>query len=116
MSEVTLDGLLRDCKLNNNDLDEKISGSDYPKISDYLREWRVLALTFPGFEQCTVDDIERDKKTQKEMRLEFLRILKQKHSIHATYRMLVNGLLDIGRAEDATGLCTILAGLLRFKF
>ncbi len=111
MSLITLEALLSDCKLKDSDLDEKLDRSHFPEISRYLPEWRVLSLKLPGFSESVIDAIEVDNGREDGRRLAFLSRLKQKLSVKATYKVLVNGLLEIERAEDAKNLCSFLAGL-----
>ena len=51
--------------------------------------------------QAEVYDIEEDHRKAEEKRIGFLEKWKQKMSMKATYRALVESLLDIQRADDA---------------
>ena len=108
---ITIERLLKECDLDENGLRAKIEREHFPHISGCLTEWRVLALTLSDFDQSVVADIET-KRREEEKRLEFLEQLKQRHSLDATYELLVRNLLEIKRADDAQKLC----GHLKSKF
>ena len=110
MTTVTVVALLQKFNLKDSDLDLEIARGQFMEVSHCLTEWKLLALNLPEFEDCEIDDIESDNKSEEGKRLSFLKKLKQKLSINVTYRLLVNKLLTIGRAEDARRLCTQLTG------
>ena len=59
--------------------------------------------------QIEVDDIHEEANAKPGKKREsFLKLWKQKLSIKATYKALVDSLLKIGRGNDAKGVCQIL--------
>ena len=104
MSTVTFESLLKECDLDENDLNAKIERDHFSQISGSLTEWRVLALKLPGFDLGVMADIEA-KRREEDKRLEFLEQLKQRLSFKATYELLVRNLLENKRADDAQNLC-----------
>jgi len=104
---ITVDSLLKESGLKDADLDTEIDRSHYPNISCCLTDWRVLALKFPDISE---DDIVAEYAQEENRRFAFLKALKKNLAFRATYRLLVDSLLDIKRAEDARKLCHCLKG------
>ena len=104
MTTITLQGLLQECDLDENDLNAKIEKEHFMQISPSLTKWKSLALILPEFEGV-VDCIDADHRYEEIKRLEFLKQLKQRLSFTATYGLLVRNLLEMKRAEDAQNLC-----------
>ena len=105
MSTITFASLLKECDLDENDLNSEIEREHFPEISRSLSDWSVLALKMPEFSEGVVADIKANERREEYKRLEFLNQVKQKLSFNATYGLLVRNLLEIGRAEDARNLC-----------
>ena len=80
------------------------------EISHCLCEWKLAALKL-NISQAEVDAIERENGKAELQRVNFLKIWKQKMTFKATYRVLVEALLSIGRAEDAREVCQTLTGM-----
>jgi len=105
MSTVSVENLLKQCELEEQDLKTKIERSQFPEIKHCLTKWKILALKLPGFNEGEVAAIENDNPREEGKRLGFLEQLEQKLSFKATYGLLVRTLLEIERAEDARRLC-----------
>ena len=104
MSTITLESLLKECDLDESDLNSEIERKHFLEISRSLSKWRLLALKLPEFREVVVV-IEANKHDEEDRRLEFLEKLKQKRSFKATYGLLVRSLLEIERVDDAQSLC-----------
>ena len=104
---VTLSDLLKHCGLDEDNLDKEITEDCFHEISRSLSDWRLLAP--PLLTEEEVEAIENDNYRNEELkRKAFLKRLKQKSSIKATYRVLVDALLRVERREDARKLCELL--------
>ena len=101
---VTLSDLLKHCELDEDNLDTEIAEDCFFEISRSLSDWKLLAL----LTEEEVEAIENDNRTEELKRNAFLKRLKQKLSIMATYKMLVCALLKIERGEDARKLCELV--------
>ena len=101
---VTLSDLLKHYGLDKDNLDTEIAEDCFFEISRSLSDWKLLAL----LTEEEVEAIENDNRTEELKRKAFLKKLKQKSSIKATYRVLVDALLRIERGEDARKLCELL--------
>ena len=105
MSVITLESLLKESDLDENDLNVEIEKEHYTEISRSLTKWSELVLKLEAFDDGAAAAIEANKHCEEDRRLEFLKQLKQKLSFNATYGLLVRKLLEIQRAEDARKLC-----------
>ena len=107
---VSVQELVRSCGLEEASLESEVTYVHFDDISRYLSKWKRLA-TKMTISQPEVDDIESDHPNKAEMqKVSFLDTWKQKMTFKATYRVLMEALLSIGRAEDARGVCQILRG------
>ena len=109
ISLVKLCDLLSHCELEEAWLDREVCRDDYYDISKYLSEWKLLAPKL-GLTDAEVEAILEENQKEEAKRVAFLRKLKQKFAWKATYRALIEALLGIQRAEDATGVCQLLKG------
>ena len=116
MSDITLESLLKECDLDENDLNAKIEKEHFSEISRSLTNWRELLLKLPAFDEGVVSDIEANKHREEERRLEFLKQVKQRLSFNATYGLFVRNLLEIKRVDDAQNLCRHLKSKFGFYF
>ena len=105
-SSITLIKLVEHCGLDEDNLDIEITEDCFHEISRSLSDWRLLAPPLLTGEE--VEAIENNNRTEELKRNAFLKRLKQKLSIMATYKMLVCALLKIERGEDARKLCELV--------
>ena len=103
-SKVSLQDLVKSCGIEEVLLDREVTYVHFYEISRCLCEWKLAALKL-NISQAEVDAIERENGKAELQRVNFLGVWKQKMSFRATYRVLVEALLSIGRAEDARGVC-----------
>ena len=110
-ANVILQDLVRECGIQEAWLGREVAPEHYYEISGYLSRWRQLATTVFDIPESTVEDIESDNRTAEMQRVSFLGTWKQRMSMQATFRALIEALLSIGRKEDARGVCQILKGM-----
>lgn len=106
MTAISLDELLLESSLTIVDLNVEITPNRYQEIACCLTEWKLVALKLTDFDESEIEAVEADNAYEERRRMSFLKRLKQKFSIRATYKLLVYKLLEIGRAEDARKLCS----------
>ena len=106
-----LQDLVKECGIQEAWLGREVAPEHYYEISGYLSQWRQLAITRFNIPEGTVENIESDNRTAEERKVSFLRTLKQRMSMQATFRALIEALLSIGRTDDARGVCQILTGM-----
>ena len=107
---VQTQDLVKSCGLQEAVLDKEVTYDCFYEISRCLCEWKLAALKL-NISQAEVDAIERENGKVELQRVNFLKTWKQKMTFKATYRVLVEALLSIGRAEDARGVCQTLTGI-----
>lgn len=88
-------------------LDKKVSEEDLRKISRIIDDHEIIGpeLGLTKQEMTAISP----SKTHKLQRLETLRKWKQKYAFKATYRELIEALLECGRGEQAEYVCELLA-------
>ena len=87
----------------------EVTSDQFHKLVPYLTQWQLLAPNL-NISKHEVEDIESEQQKPVMQRISFLKTWKQKMGFKATYRALVDGLLSIGREEDARGVSQILTG------
>ena len=104
--------LVKSCGVQEALLDGEVTYECFYEISRCLSEWKLAALKL-NISQAEVDAIERENGKAELQRVNFLGVWRQKMTFKATYRVLVEALLSIGRAEDARGVCRTVLGELK---
>ena len=97
--------------LSEEDCNQQISDLSLEDIAhSSCRKWRDLPsrLVLPGI---LVEDIDRSGTGEGEKRLNFFREWKQMRGFDATYKRLIEALLDIHCREDAEVVCRLLRDL-----
>ena len=108
MSSVT--ELVQRCQLTDECvLDTKVTSDRFNAVSRSLCKWRSLAPDL-DIAQQVVEDIEKDYHEEERKRSAFLKEWQQKFSVRATYRKLIEALLEIERTEDALKICELFKG------
>ena len=105
MNPPTLAEVLSKVGISEETLDQECSDTDLVSISQFL-DWRTIA---PHLGLSAIDIVGVDcKRTEPEKRVETLRKWKQKYGFKATYRVLVEKLLETSNAEHATEVCRLI--------
>ena len=104
---VTLDDLLGEVGVTHAQLDKPCSLENLREIALFLESWRELAPHL-GLSSAQVEAIERDGHSEQERRLKILELWIAKFAFLAKYRVLVEVLLKIGRANIAEKICRLL--------
>ena len=106
MAGVTLDELLTEVGITHMQLEEKCD-EHLHDIALFLTSWRTLAPHL-GLSSSEVEAVERDAHSEKERRQKFLESWKDNVGFKAKFRVLVEALLKIGRADQAEKVCRLL--------
>ena len=108
---ISISELVQHCQLpDERVLDKKVTSDRFHEVSYSLAEWRCLAPIL-GIAQQVVDVIERNYPNDEERkRSAFLERWTQEFSIWATYRRLMEALLEIKRTDDALKICELFQG------
>ena len=97
---------MKECRIPVTLLDQECSVEHLKKISHFL-DWRRVA-PFLGLSEMDIQEIESDKKTDSEKRLQALEKWKRMYAFKATYRKLVEILLEVKDANSAQKVCKLL--------
>ena len=107
MSGVTLNELLREVGVTSAQLDETCTNEHLLSIAVFLESWKEVA-PYLGLSNDDVVATEGNSHSEQEKKQKILRIWSAKFAFKAKYRTLIEGLLKIGRADQAQKLCCLL--------
>ena len=107
MSGVTLDELLVEVGVNPVLLDKACTGEHLRDIALSLESWREVARHL-GLSSADVETTERNAHSEQERKREILEMWKAKFAFKARYRILIEVLLKMGRADQAQQICRLL--------
>lgn len=107
MSEVTLDELRVKLGVTPALLDKTCTDEHLRDVALFLESWRIVAPHL-GLSSFDIATIERNVHTEEERRQKFLETWRSKFAFKAKYRILVEALLKVGRADQAQQVCSLL--------
>ena len=87
--------------------DEECSKEHINEISLFLTSWRTLAPHL-NLEDTDIEEIEQDGKTEQEKKLKTLQKWKERFIFRATYKVLMEVLLKLGKADHTRKVCHLL--------
>ena len=111
MAAITLEELLEEVGLHCEKLNNSISDDHLRAIAIFLTSWRKVA-TYLGLSENDLDDVEREEKDEQDKRVKALQKWKGKFGFKATYRMLVEVLLQLAKADIAEKVLLLLKGMI----
>ena len=100
MSGVTLNELLREVGVTPAQLDETCTSEHLLSIAVFLESWKEVA-PYLGLLNDDVVATEVNSHSEQEKKQKILRLWSAKFAFKAKYRTLIEGLLEIGRADQA---------------
>ena len=106
MAGITLDECIQRFDLAAKDLDAECSDEHILNVSRFL-DWRGVAPHL-NLTDSEVDAVGSDGKDEQDKRRKTLQKWKSKFSFKATYKDLIQALLDSGRADHAKEVCKLL--------
>ena len=104
---VTLDEMLGEVGVTHAQLDKTCSPENLRDIALFLESWREVAPHL-GLSSAQLEAIERDARSEQEKKLKILELWNAKFAFKATYKVLVEVLLKISRANLAEEVCRLL--------
>ena len=107
MSGVTLDEVLEEVGVTRSQLDNACTEEHLQDVALFLKSWRLVAPHL-GLSSTDVEDVERDGTEEKAKRYKILEVWHEKFVFKAKYRVLVEALLKISRADQAVKVCRLL--------
>ena len=111
MAGITLEELLKEVSVHPEELSASISDDHLCEIAIFLTSWRKVA-TYLKLSENDLGDVEQEGKDEQEKRIKVLQIWKGKFGFKATYRKLVEVLLQLAKADIAERVCLLKKGML----
>ena len=109
MAAITLEDLLEEVGIHPEKLNASISDDHLRAIAIFLTSWRNVA-TYLELSENDLDDVEQEGKDEQDKRLKALQKWKGKWCFRATYKKLVEVLLQLAKADIAEKVCHLLKG------
>ena len=110
-SPITANELAEEVRLPVKCLDSKFHKDRDPhKLAVFCDPWESIGYHL-HLDSATINGIKEDKSTAEERRIATLQSWKQKFAHRATYRVLVQALIESGHAQQALELCCKLKEL-----
>ena len=107
-STVSIQSLVDYYELSEGSLDLQVSDRHLDEIAcTSCRQWKSLA-TRLGVPSIVVDDIDARQVSEEEKRRNFFFKWKSIEGSNATYRRLIEGLVEIRSQEDAESVCKLM--------
>jgi len=107
MSGVTLDELCMEVGVTLHQLNKPCSSEHIQDIALFLDSWRNVAPRL-GLSDAEVEAAEMDANSEVERRRKILATWSARFAFKAKYRVLIEALLKIGRADQAEKVCRVL--------
>ena len=104
MAQISAEDLATELGLAADELSKPCDNKTISLLAGYFREWRVIFA--PLLSVSDLSDVDRNNRTEPEKRIATLRIWKDRNGRKATYKALVDALLNNGEKGDAESLCT----------
>ena len=107
MSGVTLDELCVEVGVTLHQLNKPCSSEHINDITLFLDSWQNVA-SHLGLSNAEVEAAKMNANSEEERRQKILATWKSKFAFKANYRVLIDALLKIGKADQAEMVCRIL--------
>ena len=111
MAAIDLEELLKEVGVRLEKLNESISDDHLHAIALFLTSWQTVASKL-SLNEVDQDAIEREGKSEEDKKRKVLQKWKGKFAFKATYRMLVEALLSLAKADVAEKVCHLLKGII----
>ena len=107
MAQISAEEVANGVGLAAVELSKPCDNNIVTSLADCFSQWRVIFGSL--LSDLDLGDVDRDKPTEEEKRIAALRTWKARNGSEATYKILVDALLNRGERSDAENLCKILA-------
>ena len=107
MAGVTFEELIAHVGISADKLNKPCSDEHITSISLFLTNWQTVAPLL-GLSETDEEDVEEEGKKTQDKRYKTLRRWKAKNLFKATYRVIVDVFLTLGRADLADKVCRLL--------
>jgi hypothetical protein len=107
MAQISAEEVANRVGLAADELSKPCDSSIIPSLADCFSQWRVIFGSL--LSELDLGDVGRNNPTEEEKRIAALRKWKARNGDEATYKVLVDALLNRGERSEAESLCKILA-------
>ena len=107
MAGITVEELIAHIGISADKLNKPCSDEHTASISLFLTNWQTVAPHL-GLTETDEEDVEEEGKKTQDKRYKTLRRWKDKNLFKATYRVLVDVFLKLGKANLAEKVCRLL--------
>ena len=107
MAGVTFEELIAHVGITADELHKPCPDEHITSISLFLANWQTVAPHL-GLTETDEEDVEEEENKTQDKRYKTLRRWKNKNLFKATYRVLVDVFLKLGRADLAEKVCRLL--------
>ena len=115
MAGVTFEELIAYVGISADELNKPCSDEHIASISLFLANWQTV-VPHLGLTEIDEEDVEEEGKKTQDKRYKTLWKWKCKNLFKATYRVLIDVFLKLGRADLAEKVCRLLVGRGKYKF
>ena len=106
MAQISAEEVANGVGLAADELSKSCDSNIIPCLADYFSQWRVIFGSL--LSELDLGDVDRENTTEPEKRIAALRTWKARNGSEATYKILVDALLNRGERSDSENLCKIL--------
>ena len=115
MAGVTFEELIAYVGISADEVNKPCSDEHIASISLFLANWQTV-VPHLGLTEIDEEDVEEEGKKTQDKRYKTLWKWKCKNLFKATYRVLIDVFLKLGRADLAEKVCRLLVGRGKYKF
>jgi hypothetical protein len=105
--EISAEEVANEVGLAADELANPCDSGIISSLADYFCQWKVIFGSL--LSELDLSDVNRDNLTEEEKRIAVLRKWKARKGCGATYKVLVDILLNRGERYQAESLCKVLA-------
>ena len=105
---VTIEDVIIKADISMDILERECSPGMLPNLANFFVDWKLIGchLKLTAAEIAAIDG---DNRTVDEKRVGMLMRWREKLAFKATYRILIQALLDCGRVSDAVDVCKTIS-------
>ena len=107
MAQITAEEVANGVGLAAVELSKPCDNNIITSLADCFSQWRVIFGSL--LSELDLDDVDKENTREEEKRIAALRKWKARNGSKATYKVLVDALLNRGEQNQAENLCKILA-------
>ena len=107
MAKVSAEDVAYLIGLSADELSKPCDSNIIPSLADCFSQWKVIFGSL--LSDLDLSDVDKESSTEEEKRIAALRKWKARNGCEATYKVLVDALLNRGERYQAENLCKILA-------